>query len=207
MVFILKCLGIIIVGYSLYSFYKILKDRNKNISIKQLILTSCILIIGIWIFPSMSNSEANAWYSESFFPAYSDSVSAMKNSRDSVASYVTYTGWADSGKSEDPLFSSISSENSVTIEANLKSSMASLKQSKKHLKNIKAPWYLSNPYFSGGNAIIKQQIRILDIQIKDIKSYLKKGNNNLENSYERGGEIEEIQKNIDSLILEYNFHS
>lgn len=69
-----------------------------------------------------------------FFPAYSDSVSAMKNSRDSVASYVTYTGWADSGKSEDPLFSSISSENSVTIEANLKSSMASLKQSKKHLK-------------------------------------------------------------------------
>ncbi|EGP9921174.1 hypothetical protein I1C53_002990, partial [Listeria monocytogenes] len=199
--------GIIIVSYSLYLLYKIFKNRTIKFSIKQLVLSLCILIIGIWIFPSMSNSEAGSWYSEKFFPAYSSSVYELENSRDSVAAYVTYLGMVENENYDDNFFASVNKTDIATHEDNLKSELISLKKSKQSLEEIKAPWYLSDPYFKGGNKIINNQIEILKIQIKDIKSYLKQGPDNIEKSYKRSGEIEEIQKKIDSLILEYKFHS
>ncbi|EPA4913227.1 hypothetical protein ACQ33H_002934, partial [Listeria monocytogenes] len=108
---------------------------------------------------------------------------------------------------DDNFFASVNKTDIATHEDNLKSELISLKKSKQSLEEIKAPWYLSDPYFKGGNKIINNQIEILKIQIKDIKSYLKQGPDNIEKSYKRSGEIEEIQKKIDSLILEYKFHS
>lgn len=131
----------------------------------------------------------------------------LENSRDSVAAYVTYLGMVENENYDDNFFASVNKTDIATHEDNLKSELISLKKSKQSLEEIKAPWYLSDPYFKGGNKIINNQIEILKIQIKDIKSYLKQGPDNIEKSYKRSGEIEEIQKKIDSLILEYKFHS
>ncbi|WP_395517906.1 hypothetical protein [Enterococcus faecalis] len=210
MIFVLKLFGAIVIILGLTKLYDGVKNKqNDNKIPKKFVFGIVLVIIGIAIFPSWSNSsiDAEKWAHSEFREVYWNSVNTIKDTDSQIDKIVLYLE-SDSQQLTKNAFDNLGIEyedkSPEEIKEVLNRAERKIKDANKMINDYKVPWYLSNNIYKDGNKIMALQSKQLDLLQEKAQGYKKKGGKFSEKAWDIRTKLDKLEEETNDILEENN---